>query len=190
MDLTHRELGVGRAEPDVGTQRDLEAAAQRVPVDGGDHRDLQLLPHPGDLLAEVGDAALRHVGRRGCPGTAIPAAITAAITAGHLLEGPEVEPRAEGRAFAGQHHDPDARLLLQPLAHLGEADEHGAVEGVALVGPVHADVGDAPFEVAGDALGGGLRHVASLAARQSTSRSPVGAMLGSACVRSTTNSVR
>ena len=46
VDLAHRQLGVGVDDADVGAEGDLDAAAEGVAVDGGDHRDRQLLPHP------------------------------------------------------------------------------------------------------------------------------------------------
>ena len=63
--LAHRELGVGMDDADVGAERDLDSAAERVPVHGGDHRHGHLLPHPADLLAEVGDPPVLDRGR-GC----------------------------------------------------------------------------------------------------------------------------
>ena len=82
------------------------------------------------------------------------------VAAGHLLERAEVEPGAERRALARQHDGAHAGLVLQPLARLGDGHEHGAVEGVALVGAVETDVGDAPFDGARDTIG----HDRSLAA--------------------------
>ena len=60
VDLADRQLGVGVHDADVGAERDLDAAAERVAVHGGDDRDRDLLPHPGHLLAEVGDAPVGH----------------------------------------------------------------------------------------------------------------------------------
>ena len=47
--------GVRVDDADVGAEGDLQSTAEGVAMDGGDHRDGQLLPHPGDLLAEVGE---------------------------------------------------------------------------------------------------------------------------------------
>ena len=66
--LTERGVGVDVA--DVGAEGDLQAAAEGVAVDGGHHRHGKLLPHLGDLLAEVGAPPGRAGGsrrRRGRP---------------------------------------------------------------------------------------------------------------------------
>ena len=63
-----------------------------------------------------------------------------------------VEAGAEGAAFAGEHHGAHALLGLQPLAGVDQRLEHGVVEGVHLVRPHHAHVGDAVLDIDADAV--------------------------------------
>ena len=130
-------------------------------VDGGDDRDRDLLPHPRGLLTEVGDAPVGQLAR---VAVALPRRL---VATGHLLERAEVEPGAERRPLAREHHSAHGALRLQLLAHLGEGDEHRAVEGVALVGSVEAHVGDAPLDGAGHAIGHGRSLPADLRHRPS-----------------------
>ena len=61
----HRQRRLGVDEADVGTQRELEPAAERVPGHRGDDGHGHLGPRVDGLLAEVRDLA-RAGGRRGC----------------------------------------------------------------------------------------------------------------------------
>ena len=115
-------------DPDVGTHRDLEAAAEGVPVHGRDHGHRQLLPDPADLLTTMCDPAVGEVTRV----TALLAGRSA--VPGHPREHREVEPGTERLALTGQHDDPHPLGGLELLAGLLDRGELGAVEGVALVG--------------------------------------------------------
>ncbi len=92
-------------DADVGSQRDLEASAESVPVHGGDHRNRHLLPDPAHLLAEVGDAPRHH--RSGVPVGGL-CDLVVEFATGHLLERAEVEAGAEGRSLPRQHHGAQA----------------------------------------------------------------------------------
>jgi hypothetical protein len=151
--LADRPLGIARAEPDVGAERDLQAAAEGVAVHGGDHRDRQLLPHPADLLAEVGEARL------GEPADVGGGPRAGSFAAGHLAEHREVESGAERGTRSRQHHHPHALLCLESCAGLGDRRELLVVERVALVGTVEANVGD----TVGDGDDHTVRHPASVA---------------------------
>jgi hypothetical protein len=140
-------------DADVRTEGDLEPAAQRVAVHRGDHRHLQLLPHPAHLLPEVGDTTR---GQRARVAIA-PATVRAR---GKGLEGGEVEPGAERCALPRQHDRPDGRLGLQALARRRQGGEHRPVERVALLRAVEADVGDT---VVADRNGHPITHRVSLA---------------------------
>ena len=97
------------------------------------------------------------VGALGLPS----AAGAGALAARHRGERREVEAGAERGALAREHHDPDARrsdFSCSPASR--SAGEHRAVERVALVGPVHAHVGDAPVV---DADGHTIAHRAIVA---------------------------
>ena len=131
-------LRVGMGDADVGAERELEPAPERVPVYGGDDRHRQLLPHPADLLSEMGDPALGH--RTGVAAVAIG---PGPLPARHLAEDREVEPGAERLALAREHDHPHAGLALQLLTGLGNRRELLAVERVALVGSVEPHIGNA-----------------------------------------------
>ena len=94
-------------------------------------------------------------------GVALPVAIGVAgagTTAGHGLEAPEVEAGAEPPALPAEHHDPDRAIALEALAGGDDGLEHGAVEGVELVGTVQSDVGDAVVHGDGDPVGHRRQH--------------------------------
>ena len=57
----------------------------------------------------------------------------------------EVEPPTEPAAGAGEHHDPDGRVVLDLVAELGERVEHLEGERVELVRPVERDQEDPLF---------------------------------------------
>ncbi len=56
VDFPNGHLRVGVHDPDIGSETDLDSTAERMTVHRGDHRHGNLLPHPGDLLTEMGDA--------------------------------------------------------------------------------------------------------------------------------------
>jgi hypothetical protein len=152
-DLQHRQLRIGRDDADVGAERDLQAAAERVPVDGGDDGLRHLPPDVHRLLPEVGDAsrlAVRDVVQQPLR----PLTVTGALpVAGHGGEPGEVEPRAEGTSLTRQDDGPDGRVRRQRVTRLGERVERGHVEGVQLVGPVEPHIGDPFVHFHGDAVG-------------------------------------
>ena len=83
------------------------------------------------------------------------------LAVAHGPERAEVQARAEVRSLAGQDHGPDPGLGLEPLARGDQAGEHRPVQGVALLRPGEADIGDAV----------GDRHADSLLGHVGTSRS-------------------
>ena len=84
------------------------------PVHGGDHRDRELPPHPGRLLAEVGDAPVRRlIGPMPVARVAAPLGRRHGRRRRHGLEAGEVEPGAEGPALAREHDRPHRRIALQ-----------------------------------------------------------------------------
>ena len=113
----------------------------------GDHRHGDFPPDIGRLLRPVG--AGRGAGRIHQPVAAPP------LARRHLGEVAHVEPGAEAAAFAGQNDGAQARHGLERLARVHQRLEHGVVERVHLVGAGQADVGDAPFEGDGNAVGHG-----------------------------------
>ncbi len=119
-------------DADVGAESDLQPTAEGVSVDGGDHRYRQLLPHPGDLLAEMGDAARLDRSRIPALGATV-----------ELAEHRQVETGAERLALPREHDDAQLGRGLQLFTGVGDRLEHLPVEGVALVGTVEPDVGDA-----------------------------------------------
>ena len=123
-------------EADVGPEGDLDAAAEGVTVDRGDHRDGHLLPDPRGLLTEVGDAI-----RRSAPG--LPSVARRRVCTGHRLERAEVEPGAERSALARQHDGAHGRLPTSS-AHPSRARRTSGRRGRCACRPVEAHVGDAP----------------------------------------------
>ena len=139
---------------------DLQPAAERVAVDRGDHGNRDLLPHPADLLAEVGDPTVGHLARVPV-GTRRRTFRPAVTGVGQRLHRREVETGTERGTVAGQDDDTHVALRLQLLAGVGDAAEHRVVERVALVGAVEPDIGDAIVDRDGDTVG----HLTSLADR-------------------------
>ena len=141
LDEAGSELGgVGR-QPDVADAGQVEAEADRVAVDGRDHRHFAI-PQGADHALDA--AAVVRAGRLG-------RAEAADAAAG--LHSLEVAAGAEAGSGAGQHDAADAGVLFGPaqgvddvLAILLRAD------GVAALGAVQGQ-GD-------DAVGGGVLHEA------------------------------
>ncbi len=75
-----------------------------------------------------------------------PAGLGLAAAAGVGGEALYVAPGAEGGARAGQHHHPHLRIPRQAAHRLAESRLHLAGEGVARLGAVHGQGGDAVFD--------------------------------------------
>jgi len=146
-DLQHRHPRVRGDDADVGAERDLQPAAQGVPGHGRDDRDRDLGPHVrGALPGGPG----RTIARRQVEEGAEP------LAAAHGPEPPEVQPGAEVRSLAGQHHRPDPGLGLEPLARGDQAGEHRPVQRVALLRPGQPDIRHAVGDCHADPLFGHL----------------------------------
>ena len=126
-------------DADVGAGHDLEPAAEGDAVHSGDHRHRQFPPAPGDMLGKVRNAVAAAAKAAG-------GAFALFLAIARLGHRGEVEPCAEGAAFAGQHHGAQAFGFAQHVDGLGDAGEHQVVEGIHLVGPDQADIGHAVVE--------------------------------------------
>ena len=84
----------------------------------------------------------------------------------------EVHAGGEGLARPRQHQHPAAVVQLQRVEHLVHLPVHGRVHGVALVGPVHGDPGDAVLELDEDGIAPGLAPLRLAAARRLLGRFP------------------
>ena len=148
VDLADRHLRVGMCDADVRSEGELEAAAERMTVDRGDHRHRQFLPDPAHLLTEVGDPTIGHP-----PGVTFVALRRFVTGAADRLHAGHVEPGTERRAVAREHHGSNARFGLQSLTRLGDRQEHRRVQRIALVGAREANVGDAVRDADGNTFG-------------------------------------
>ena len=151
LDLQHRHPCVRRDDADVGAERDLQAAAQRVAGHGRDDRDRDLRP---DVRGPLPGGPRRPVARGQIDQGAEPLAVT------HRGERAEVQARAEVWPLAGQHDRADTWFGLEPFARRDQAGEHRPVQGVALVRPGQPDIGYPAGDLHCDALFGHHRSLA------------------------------
>ena len=142
-----RKLRIGRGVADVGAEHDLEAAAEGDTVDRGDDRHRNVPPDHRGVLRAVG-IAVAAFAQRAAGG----AFAGGARPVGHLAEVRSVEPGAERAALARQDNGTQTFFGLQPFAGGEDGIELRGVERVHLLGPVEADVGDAVFDLYGDAI--------------------------------------
>ena len=124
LDLAHAEDGLLGGDAHVGGHDQAEALAQGQAVDRGDdgfpHVDLPVVQEPGDAPLERAHhgAGLGHL-----------------LEVGAGAEGPVARPGDDGDAEAVICHEIYPRLLQRLI--------HAAAEGVAGLGPVDGDHGDA-----------------------------------------------
>jgi PII-like signaling protein len=150
-DLHHRQPRVRRDDADVGAERDLQAAAQRIAGHGRDDRD-------GDLRPDVRGPLSGGPRRPGARGQVDQGAEPLAFT--HRGERAEVQARAEIWSLTGQHDRTDTRFGLEPFARRDQAGEHRPVQGIALVRPGQPDIGHPAGDLHCDALFGHHRSLA------------------------------
>ena len=118
LGLGDAEGGVLGGDHQVAREHDLEAAGQRRAVDGGDDR--------------LGEVALGQPAEAAARPHDVPALAAA--------EGLEVHAGAEGLvAAAGDDDDPAVGVLGQLVHGGGHRLAHGAVDGVARLGPVDGE---------------------------------------------------
>jgi hypothetical protein len=127
----------------IGAKGELEAATNSDAVDRGDHGDRQLAPQPDDMLSIIG-YAVRSLGQIGEGQEA------AALSYG--TDPLDVETGAKGAPFPGQHHCPQALIILEPRADLGDRLEHCRIEGVHLARAIEPDISDAVRDRQSDAI--------------------------------------
>ena len=123
-----REAGLGRRHPEVGRERETEAAADRRALHRGDGRH-RGAGDPCGLRVEVA-RVIDHVGAA------------------------EVGARAEVLALGAEHDHPAVGMVAEVLERVGERGEHVEVE-VVVRRPVHLDRRHVIDEVDGHGLGGG-----------------------------------
>lgn len=138
VDFTHRHLGVGMDDANVGPETDLDSPSQRMAVNCRDHGHRDLLPHPRHLLTQMGDPARRH-------GTRIALVVGSGGLApfapsGHLLKGSEIETGTERRTLPGKNYCAHLGLGLESFARRSKGSEHRSVESIALVRSVQSDI--------------------------------------------------
>jgi PII-like signaling protein len=150
-DLHHRQPRVRRDDADVGAERDLQAAAQRIAGHGRDDRNGDLRP---DVRGPLSGGPGRPGARRQVDQGAEPLAVA------HRGERAEVQARAEVRPLAGQHDRADTWFGLEPLTRRDQAGEHRPVQGIALVRPGQPDIGHPAGDLHCDALFGHHRSLA------------------------------
>ncbi len=138
----HAHLGLGQGEdgvlgghPDVGHEHELEAEAQAVALHGGHDRlgelgeDLEALVRPPDALVVI--ARLLGRGAAGDP----------------VLGHPQVDPGAEGPAFAAEHHGAHPLVETDLVGAGPELAGRLPAPGVELVGPVEGEHGHVPLDL-------------------------------------------
>src|SRR6185295_9767419 len=103
----------------VGAERELEAAAERNPLDRGDDRHRKLAPAPYRLLRKIRQPV------RACRQIALLATgDTVAAALLHCGKTAHIEPGAEGAALSGQYHRAQALLAAEPVDGPDQAIEH------------------------------------------------------------------
>jgi len=137
----HANLGVARYHRDVGHQRHLETAPQRVAADlaDGDLRKAHQVVVEAERAAVDGEAATLAgpaLGRRLLALLAVPA-----VGVVHVGSGTE---HAVGTSE--QHHD-DVIIVGRPVQEAGDRIPHGGIIGVAPARVVQRDGGDPPVGV-------------------------------------------
>ena len=147
-DLAHGESGFRVDDAQVGAERDLEAAAVGHAVDRGDHGNGHRMPAPGRELSAVGGVLVGPLDQLTGRGVAVSALL-------HRAEAAEVEAGAESAAVAGEHDRAHRGIVGKFAGGGGQTLEHRVVQRVHLVGAVETDVGDAGFDVDGEAGAGG-----------------------------------
>ena len=123
-------------ETNVGSERQLNASTECVPVDSRNHRHRQLLPDPADLLCNVSNTAVIDISGVGLLFT------IGWRCAGELLHRAHVEASAERLALARQDDAPNTGFSLQSFTRFGNGAEHLAIECIALVGTGETHVCD------------------------------------------------
>src|SRR5437588_1827257 len=118
----HREARPVRGQAQIAVERQLQAPGEGVAVDHGERR----------VAAALDPPERRHDPRLRIDLFVLP-----------RRELVQVHPRAERGAGAAEHDDAQGAVALEPLEARVEAREHGAVERVALRGPVERDGRDA-----------------------------------------------
>ncbi len=131
--------GLG-ADGDVADGREAGAAAQRVAVDAADERLRQLVQR-----------SVHRVHARGVGDVLVERPVL------HRPHPVEVGAGAEHGAGPGEDDDPDRVVGAQGLRGARQLGDERRVEGVADLGAVHGDGGDAAG-VAGDPQGGEVVH--------------------------------
>ena len=154
-------FAVRGGDPDVGTEGDLQASAEAVAVNRGDHRNRNPGPGGRNPLEEVGT---ERIPLPGVFGEAL------RLPAG---EPADVDPGAEARAFAVEDDRAQAGLRRQPLGGRRDLLRTLAVEGVVFVATDQGNLGDVVFDGDSNAVFG---HAPSLpgdlrGARRGTRRS-------------------
>ena len=134
-DLGKAETRLRRGDHHVAGQHDLEPAPEREPLDRGDERLAPLAPDDPVLAAALG-----HV----------------------VAAAGQVAPGAEHLAGARQDAGPELQIVVELVQGFVELVGHGAVDGVALLGPIerdheHVSGSPAPYE-----RGGGIHQARPL----------------------------
>ena len=136
LDLHERELRVGARHPDVGSERDLHAAAEGGTEDRGDDGDLDERPHVHGLLGERASRA-----------ESVPDVDDAGTRLGDPSHLGEIEARAEGPPPTGEDDGPDLGIRREPETDLDEVlTERGPLMGKVQVLPdLRVNGEDGPF---------------------------------------------